>query len=148
MAAKEAIVLKEFREFAMKGNMLDLAVGLILGAAFGAIIASLVKDVLMPPIGLALGGMDFANLFVVLKAGAENAGPYASVDAATKAGAVTLNWGLFVNALINFLIVAFSMFMVVKAMNRFKKQAEEAPAAPPRQEVLLEEIRDALVTKG
>ncbi len=136
--------MKEFREFAMKGNMMDLAVGIILGAAFGAIVASLVKDVLMPPIGLALGGLDFSNLFVVLKPGAGGAQTYHTVDEAAKAGAVTLNWGLFVNTIINFLIVAVAMFFVVKSLNRLKKKEEAAPAAPPQVEVLLTEIRDLL----
>lgn len=139
-------MLKEFREFALKGNMLDLAIGIILGTAFGAIVNSLVKDVIMPPIGMALGKVDFANLFVVLQEGKE-AGPYATVDLASKAGAVTLNNGLFVNAFINFLIVALAMFFVVKAMNRLKKAEAEAPAEPPKQEVLLEEIRDLLRAK-
>ncbi len=140
-------MLKEFKEFAIKGNMVDLAVGLVIGAAFGAIVTSLVKDVIMPPIGLLIGGLDFSSLFAVLKEGS-TPGPYATVDLAQKAGAVTLNWGVFVNAIINFLVVAFAMFFVVKAVNRLRRRpAEEAPAEPPKQEALLEEIRDLLKTK-
>ena len=139
-------MLREFKEFAMKGNMLDMAVGIIIGAAFGTIIGSLVKDVLMPPIGLLLGGVDFSDLFVTLQAGSV-AGPYVTLAAAQEAGAVTLNYGLFVNAVVSFLIIAFSVFMVVRSFNRLKKQEEAAPKAPPApsaQEVLLSEIRDLL----
>ncbi len=121
-------MLKEFKEFAMRGNVVDMAVGIIIGVAFGGIIGSLVNDVLMPPIGLALGKVDFGNLFLVLKEGAAAPGPYASVAAAKEAGATTLNYGVFVNAIINFLIVAFAVFLLVKQVNRFKKT--EAPAAP------------------
>jgi large conductance mechanosensitive channel len=122
-------MLKEFKEFAMKGNMVDMAVGIVIGAAFGAIIASLVADVLMPPLGLLLGNVDFSNLFLVLKEG--NApGPFATVAAAKEAGAVTLNYGLFVNTIVNFLIIAFSIFFVVRAINRAKRQEEAPPAAP------------------
>ncbi|MFU8891644.1 MAG: large-conductance mechanosensitive channel protein MscL [Anaerosomatales bacterium] len=118
-------MLKEFKEFAIKGNAVDLAVGLVLGTAFGAIVASLVNDVVMPPIGLLLGDVDFAQLFVVLKEGAAP-GPYATVAAAAEAGAVTLNYGVFINAIVYFVIVAFAIFMVVKAMNRMKRdEAEE-----------------------
>jgi large conductance mechanosensitive channel len=139
-------MLKEFKEFAMRGNVIDLAVGVVIGAAFGKIVDSLVKDVIMPPIGLALGKVDFANLFVVMKDGA-TAGPYATVADAAKAGAVTLNFGLFVNTLISFVIVAFAIFMTVKVINRLKREEAAAPAAPaePTEEVLLlREIRDAL----
>ncbi|OGP80505.1 MAG: mechanosensitive ion channel protein MscL [Deltaproteobacteria bacterium RBG_16_64_85] len=122
-------MLKEFKEFAMRGNVMDMAVGIIIGAAFGLIIASLVSDVLMPPIGLILGNVDFSNLFMVLKEG-KTAGPYATVAAAKGAGAVTLNYGLFVNTIVNFLIVAFAIFFVVRGMNSLKKK-EEAPAAKP-----------------
>ncbi len=115
-------MLKEFKEFALKGNVVDMAVGIIIGAAFGTIVKSLVDDILMPPIGLLLGNVDFSNLFVVLKEG-KVAGPYVSVAAAKQAGAVTLNVGLFINTVISFLIVAFSVFLVVKGMNRLKKQA-------------------------
>lgn len=122
-------MLKEFKEFAVKGNAIDLAVGVVIGAAFGAVVSSLVKDVLMPPIGALLGGADFTNLFLVLREGAQPA-PYASLSAATDAGAVTLNYGLFVNAIVNFLIVAFALFIVVKAMNRLRRpEPVEEPAA-------------------
>ena len=131
-------LLDEFRSFAMRGNVIDLAVGIIIGAAFTSIVDSIVKDILMPPIGLMLGGIDFANFFVVLK----GTGDYASLDAAQKAGAVTVNYGLFVNAVIKFVIVAFAVFILVKQLNRLKKA--EAAAPPPRQEVLLAEIRDIL----
>ena len=120
-------MLKEFRDFAMRGNVVDMAVGIIIGAAFGAIFKSLVDDVLMPPIGLLLGQVDFANLFVVLREGA-TAGPYVSVAAAKAAGAVTLNYGLFINSIISFVIVAFAVFMLIRNLNRLKKA--EAPAAP------------------
>ena len=139
----------EFKEFAMRGSVIDLAVGVVLGAAFGKIVDSLVKDVIMPPIGIALGKVDFSNLFFVLKDGA-TAGPYASVDAAVKAGAVTLNLGLFVNTLIAFVIIAFAIFMILKPINRLRRadeKAAEAAAAvvPPEPEVvkLLREIRDS-----
>lgn len=122
-------MLKEFKEFAMRGNVVDMAVGIVIGAAFGTIVKSFVDDVLMPPIGLLLGGVDFSNLFAVVKEGAP-AGPYASLVDAQAAGAVTLNYGLFINTVISFLIVAFAVFMVVKAMNAIKRQ-EEAPAAEP-----------------
>jgi large conductance mechanosensitive channel len=142
-------MLKEFRDFAMKGNVLDMAVGIIIGGAFGTIIQSLVKDVLMPPIGLLLGGIDFSNIFLTLKAG-NPAGPYANLAAAQAAGAVSINVGLFINAVISFLIVAWAVFMLVKAFNTAKKKEAAAPAAPaepPRQEVLLAEIRDLLKSK-
>ena len=139
-------MLEEFKKFAMRGNVVDLAVGVIIGAAFGKIVDSLVKDVIMPPIGLLLGRVDFANLFIVLKHGAQP-GPYATVDAAQKAGAVTLNYGIFINALISFIIVAWAVFLLVKGMNRLQKKQEEAPVTPPEapEEVkLLREIRDEL----
>jgi large conductance mechanosensitive channel len=120
-------MFKEFREFAMKGNVLDMAVGIIIGAAFGALVASFVSDVLMPPLGLLLGNVDFSNLFLVLHGGTAP-GPYASVAEAKAAGAVTLNYGVFVDKIIAFLIVAFVLFLLVRAMNRLKRQA--APAAP------------------
>ncbi len=139
-------MLKEFKEFAMRGNVLDMAVGIVIGAAFGKIVESLVKDVIMPPIGLLLGGVDFSNLFAVLKQGA-TAGPYATIEVAQKAGAVTWNYGIFINTVITFLIVAFAIFMLIKAVNAAKKAeppAPPAPAAPPEDVVLLREIRDAL----
>lgn len=124
-------MFKEFKEFAMRGSVLDMAVGIILGAAFGGIVSSLVSDVLMPPLGLLLGKVDFSNLFIVLAAG-KVASPYATLVAAQQAGAVTLNYGLFVNKIVNFLIVAFSLFLVIRAMNRLKRKAE-APVAVPTQ---------------
>ena len=119
-------MFKEFKEFAMKGNVLDMAVGIIIGAAFGPIVNSLVNDVIMPPIGLLLGNVDFSNIFAVLKEG-KAAGPYASIAAAKAAGAVTMNFGLFINTIINFIIVAFAVFLLVKNVNRFRKTEEEAP---------------------
>jgi large conductance mechanosensitive channel len=124
-------MLKEFKEFAMRGNVVDMAVGIIIGASFGGIVKSLVDDVVMPPIGLLLGNVDFSNLFVVLKQSAAVAGPYVSVEAAKKAGAVTLNYGLFINAVISFLIVAFAVFLLIRSMNRLREKEEAAPAAEP-----------------
>ena len=121
-------MFKEFKDFAMRGNVVDMAVGIIIGAAFGTIVKSLVSDIIMPPIGLLLGNVDFANLFLVLKQGAAAAGPYANLAAAQEAGAVTLNYGMFINTVVSFLIVAFAVFMVIKQINRLKK--EEAPAPP------------------
>ena len=123
-------MLKEFKEFIARGNVMDMAVGIIIGAAFGAIIGSFVNDIIMPPIGLLLGKMDFANMFVLLKDGAKEVGPYASLAAAKAAGATTLNYGAFINLLINFVIVALAVFMVVKGVNRLK-QPKPAPAAEP-----------------
>ncbi len=125
---KEIKMLKEFKEFAMRGNVVDMAVGIIIGAAFGAIVKSLVDDVLMPPIGLVLGNVDFSNLFWVVKEGAA-AAPYASLTAAQEAGAVTINYGVFINAVISFLIVAFAVFLLIRAINRLKRE-DESPAAP------------------
>jgi large conductance mechanosensitive channel len=123
-------MLKEFREFAMRGNVVDMAVGIIIGAAFGAIVKSMVDDVIMPPIGVLLGNVDFSNLFVVLREGAKEAGPYTSVAAAHSAGAVTLNYGLFINTVISFVIVAFSVFLLIRAMNRLKDRLDkQTPAA-------------------
>ncbi|MDH4232201.1 MAG: large-conductance mechanosensitive channel protein MscL [Nitrospirota bacterium] len=122
-------MFREFKEFAMKGNVVDMAVGIIIGAAFGAIVKSLVSDIIMPPAGLLLGNVDFANLFFVLKEGAA-AGPYASLADAQKAGAVTINYGLFVNTVISFVIVGFSVFLLVRSINRLRRQ-EEAPQAEP-----------------
>ncbi len=122
-------MLKEFKEFAMRGNVMDMAIGIIIGAAFSPIIGSLVGDIIMPPIGLLLGNVDFSNLFMVLREGA-TAGPYASVAVAKAAGAVTVNYGLFINTIINFMIVAFAIFMMIKAMNKMKRE-QPAPAAAP-----------------
>ena len=120
-------MLKEFKEFAMRGNVIDMAVGIIIGAAFGTIIGTMVSDILMPPIGLLLGNVDFSNLFIVLKEG-KIAGPYATVAAAKAAGAVTLNYGMFVNTIVNFLIVAFAIFFLIRGMNSMKKKEEAPPA--------------------
>ncbi len=124
-------MFKEFKEFAVKGNVLDMAVGIIIGAAFGLIVTSFVNDVIMPPIGLLLGNVDFSNIFAVLKEG-KTAGPYHSVAAAKAAGAVTMNIGLFINSIINFLIVAFAIFLLIRNVNRFKRQ-EPAPAATTKE---------------
>jgi large conductance mechanosensitive channel len=124
-------MLKEFKEFAMRGNVMDMAIGIVIGAAFGTIIKSLVADVIMPPIGLLLGGVDFSNMFIVLKQGAEVAGPYNALADAQAAGAVTLNYGTFINTIISFLIVAFAIFMIVKSMNAAKRKEEVAPPAEP-----------------
>lgn len=138
-------MLKEFRDFALKGNVVDMAVGIVIGAAFGAIVNSLVGDIIMPIVGLVTGGVDFSERFVVLKEGAP-AAPYATVAAAKAAGAVTLNFGVFINLILNFVIVAFALFMVIKAMNTARRQKEAAPAppAPTKEELLLTEIRDLL----
>jgi len=140
-------MFKEFKEFAMRGNVVDMAVGIIIGGAFGVIAKTLVSDVIMPPIGLLLGGVDFTNIFSVLREGA-GAGPYATLAEAQAAGAVTINWGVFANTLINFLIVAFAVFLVIKGINTLKKREEEAAKPPARQEVLLEEIRDLLRSRA
>jgi large conductance mechanosensitive channel len=124
-------MLKEFKEFAMRGNVVDMAVGIIIGAAFGTIVKSLVDDVIMPPIGLLLGSVDFSNLFITLKEGAA-AGPYLTLAAAKEAGAVILSYGAFFNTIISFVIVAFSVFLVIKGMNKMKR--EEAPAEPTTKE--------------
>jgi large conductance mechanosensitive channel len=139
-------MLKEFREFAVRGNVVDMAVGIIIGAAFGKIVDSLVKDVIMPPIGLLLGQVDFSNLFLVLKQGAQ-AGPYISVDVAQKAGAVTFNYGVFINTVISFVIIAFAVFLLIRAINKLKSQEEKKAAPTPEDVVLLREIRDALRKK-
>jgi large conductance mechanosensitive channel len=122
-------MLKEFKEFAMKGNVLDMAVGIVIGAAFGLIITSLVADVIMPPIGLLLGSIDFSNIFTTLKEG-KVAGPYATPAAAKAAGAVTMNWGIFINTIINFYIVAFAIFLLVKGVNKARREKEVPPAEP------------------
>jgi large conductance mechanosensitive channel len=139
-------VFKEFKQFAMRGNVVDMAVGIVIGAAFGTIVKSFVDDVLMPPIGLLLGRVDFSNLFAVIKEGT-TAAPYATLEAAKQAGAVTLNYGAFFNTVVSFVIIAFAVFLLIKAINKMKKQEEEkeeAPAEPPKQEQLLTEIRDIL----
>ena len=147
-------MLKEFKEFAVKGNFLDMAVGIVIGAAFGTIVKSFVDQVLMPPIGLLMGGVDFADMFVLLESG-DPAGPYASLAAAQEAGAVVIGYGAFFNAVISFLIIAFCVFLVVKGYNRVMRQMqqeeEKAPEAPPEpsaEEKLLGEIRDLLKAQG
>jgi large conductance mechanosensitive channel len=131
-------MLKEFKEFAMRGNVIDLAIGVVIGAAFGKIVSSLVSDLIMPPIGLVLGRLDFSSLFIDLSGKG-----YASLAAAKAAGAPTLNYGLFVNSVIDFLIVAFAIFLVVRQINRFSRKPGTA-AAPSQSELLLGEIRDLL----
>jgi large conductance mechanosensitive channel len=127
-------MLKEFKEFAMRGNVVDMAVGIIIGAAFGTIVKSLVSDVIMPPIGLLLGNVDFANLFIILKQGAEVAGPYASLADAQAAGAVSLNYGTFINTIISFIIVAFAVFMLIRSINKLKRKEEAPPPEPTTKE--------------
>ena len=140
-------MLKEFREFIARGSVIDLAVGVVVGAAFTAIVNSLVSDILMPPLGLLLGGIDFSNFFITLK----GTGSYPSLEAAKAAGAVTLNYGQFINAVIRFLIVAWAIFMIVKAMNRLRRQEAVAPTVvpvPSAEEALLAEIRDLLKARA
>ncbi|MBJ6988767.1 MULTISPECIES: large conductance mechanosensitive channel protein MscL [unclassified Devosia] len=143
-------VFKEFRDFAIKGNMIDLAIGVIIGAAFGAIVSSIVDDVFMPLIGLIIGGIDFSNLFIVLSNPNNIAVP--SITAAKEAGIATLNIGLFINAVVKFTIIAFVLFMVVKGINALKRDAAKEPVestpAPSAEQVLLTEIRDALRAKN
>ncbi len=122
-------MVKEFKDFAMRGNVVDMAVGIIIGGAFGTIVKSLVSDVIMPPIGMLLGNVDFSELFMVLKEGAA-AGPYLTLADAQKAGAVTINYGLFFNAVVSFLIVAFAVFMLIRAINKMKREEETPPAEP------------------
>ncbi|MBZ5708318.1 large-conductance mechanosensitive channel protein MscL [Nannocystis pusilla] len=144
-------MLSGFKKFAMRGSLIDMASGIILGAAFGAIVKSLVDDVIMPPIGLALGGVDFSNLFLVLKDG-KVPGPYLSLAAATDAGAVTVRYGVFLNFVVTFLIVAFAVYLLVSAIQRAKDRMmtkeEAAPTPPSPQEVLLTEIRDLLKARS
>lgn len=123
-------MFKEFKEFAMRGNVIDMAVGIVIGAAFGTIVKSLVSDIIMPPIGLLLSKVDFANLFAVLKQGETVAGPYVSLVDAQAAGAVTINYGVFINTLISFIVIAFAIFMVIRSVNKLKKKEEALPAEP------------------
>jgi large conductance mechanosensitive channel len=135
-------MLEEFKKFALRGNVMDMAIGIIIGAAFGKIVTSFVNDILMPPVGLMMGNVDFTDLFVTLSGGS-----YATLEAAKEAGAVTINYGAWINTVIDFTIVAFAIFLVVQQINRMKKQEEAAPAPPPeppKQELLLAEIRDLL----
>ncbi len=138
-------MLKEFKEFALRGNVVDMAVGIIIGAAFSTIVKSLVDDIIMPPMGVITGGVDFSNMFIPL-----NGEHYGSLVQARQAGAPTINYGIFINSVISFTIVAFVLFMVVRGMNQLRRKQEEDPSAepPPSREVqLLEEIRDALVKR-
>ena len=143
-------MMSEFKEFIAKGNVMDLAVGVIIGGAFGKIVDSLVNDVIMPPVGMILGGIDFSNMHLVIKAGADGARDFPTVAAAQEAGAVTLNYGNFINNAITFLILAFVIFQIVRAYNKMRsamekpKVEEEAAPAGPTQEELLTEIRDLL----
>jgi len=135
-------ILGEFREFAVKGNVVDMAVGIVIGGAFGTIVSSLVNDIIMPPIGLALAGINFSDLFITL-----SPGEYASLEEAKAAGAATWNYGQFINAVISFFIVSLAIFALVKAINQLRRKQAEAPAAPPaptKSEALLEEIRDLM----
>jgi large conductance mechanosensitive channel len=126
-------MLKEFKEFAMRGNVVDMAVGIIIGAAFGTIVKSLVSDIIMPPIGLLLGNVDFSNLFIVLKAGTPS-GSYASLADAHAAGAVSINYGVFVNTIISFIIVAFAVFFIIRSINKLKREEEALPTEPTTKE--------------
>lgn len=139
-------MLQEFKEFALRGNVVDMAVGIIIGAAFSTIVKSLVDDIIMPPVGLLTGGVDFSDLYINL-----SGGDYQSLAQAREAGAATINVGVFINSVISFSIVAFVLFLVIKGMNQLRRKQEEEPAKepPPAREVqLLEEIRDALVKRG
>lgn len=135
-------MLSEFKQFIARGNVIDLAVGIIMGAAFTTIVGSLVADIIMPPLGKIMGGIDFKDYFFNL-----SDGEFATLAAAKTAGAATINYGIFLNHVVNFLIVSFAVFILVKQVNRFQKKEEAKPHAPPRQEVLLEEIRDLLKKK-
>ena len=139
-------MLNEFKKFAMRGNVVDMAVGIIIGASFGKIVSSLVADVVMPPIGLIMGNVDFSQLFIDLSGGG-----YATLAAAKEAGAATINYGAFINTVLDFVIVAFAIFMIIRGMNKMKKKEEEKPAEPPKPSAeveLLTEIRDALKAKS
>ena len=139
-------ILNELKQFALRGNVADMAIGIIIGAAFNGFVQSLVNDILMPPFAFILGRVDLSNLFIVLREGAAISGPYFSAAEAKAAGAVTLNYGIFINSIISFLIVSFAVFMLVRAMNRLRAKEKSPPpsAEPPRQEQLLAEIRDIL----
>ena len=136
----------EFKKFAMRGNVVDMAVGIVIGAAFGKIVSSFVNDVIMPPIGMIMGNVDFSQLFINL-----SDQDFASLAAAQEAGAATINYGIFINTVLDFIIVAFAIFMVIRGMNKMKKQEEEKPAEPPKpsdEVLLLQEIRDSLKSRG
>lgn len=136
-------MLKEFKEFAIRGNMVDLAIGVMIGAVFGAVVSSLVDDIFSPLLGLLVAA-DFKDTFAVLKPGATNAGPYTTLASAKEAGAVVMSYGVFINAVIKFLLTSFVLFLVVKGMNKMKKEQPAAPAEPPADVALLTEIRDLL----
>ncbi|HEY7976742.1 MAG TPA: large conductance mechanosensitive channel protein MscL [Rhizomicrobium sp.] len=139
-------MFEEFKKFAMRGNVIDLAVGVVIGAAFGGIVASLVKDIIMPPVGWAMGGIDFSNFFFTLKGPAT-----ATLAEAQKAGAVTINYGIFINAIINFLVVALALFALIRGINRLQTKplpADATPPPPPEDVVLLREIRDLLKSRA
>jgi len=139
-------MFQEFKKFAMRGNVIDLAVGVVIGAAFGAIVASLVKDIIMPTVGWAMGGIDFSNFFFTLKGPAT-----ATLAEAQKAGAVTINYGIFINAIINFLVVALALFALIRGINRLQTKplpADATPPPPPEDVVLLREIRDLLKSRA
>lgn len=142
-------VMKEFKEFAVKGNVIDLAVGVVIGGAFGKIVTSFVEDIIMPLVGVMTGGIDFSNKYVLLNAGAKAAPPYATLKAAKDAGANVLAWGNLATMALNFVIVAFAIFLMVKGINKMKRKGEEPPAAPaePSEVDLLKEIRDSLKAK-
>ena len=136
----------EFKKFAKRGNVVDMAVGIVIGAAFGKIVSSFVNDVIMPPIGMIMGNVDFSQLFINL-----SDQDFASLAAAQEAGAATINYGIFINTVLDFIIVAFAIFMVIRGMNKMKKQEEEKPAEPPKpsdEVLLLQEIRDSLKSRG
>jgi large conductance mechanosensitive channel len=140
---KENDMFEEFKKFAMRGNVLDMAVGIIIGAAFKDVVSAFTNGVMMPPIGLLVGGVDFSNLFLTLSGGS-----FDSLEAAEQAGAAIITYGAFINTLIDFLIVAFAVFVLVRGVNSLQKKEEAKPAAPPKQEVLLEEIRDLLQARA
>jgi len=136
-------MFKEFKTFAMRGNVIDLAVGVVIGAAFTGIVTSLVKDIITPPIGWITGGIDFSNFFFVLKGG-----QFATLADAQKAGAITINYGVFLNAVISFMVVAFVLFIIVRQLNRLVTRPDQSPSAPPEDVVLLREIRDLLKARS
>lgn len=143
-------MFKEFKAFAMRGNVVDIAVGIVIGVAFGAVVASFVGDILMPIVGTLVGGVDFSNYFLVLKEGVTAPGPYPTLAAVKTAGGVAVGYGALINTIVNFVIVAFALFMVIKGMNAAKKKEEAAPTAPPepsKEELLLSQIRDLLARR-
>jgi large conductance mechanosensitive channel len=143
-------MLSEFKAFAMRGNVVDMAVGVVIGVAFGAIVSGFVDQILMPVLGLVTGGMDFSDMFILLREG-DPLGPYPSLEAAKAAGAVVIGYGAFVNALVNFVIVAFALFLLVKTINTLRRTEAAAPAPPPapsKEELLLAEIRDLLARRA